>query len=92
MFTSVTLAGRWWIKSSAICSCFARKRARAAVVAAHPAVVAVLAAEIGNLDDGAHKNFFAEMPPRRGGGALVQCGLPRDVRGEFRLGGKIAMS
>lgn len=60
-----------------------------AVVAAHPAVSAVLAAEIGNLDDRTNKNLPAEMLPRRGSGAFVLRRLRRAVHNEFGFAWKI---
>ena len=62
------------------------------IVAAHPAVGAVFAAEVRDFDNGAHKNFFVKPASRRVDGPLVQGGLRRAVQGEFRLRGKISMA
>ena len=58
-----------------------------AVVAAHAAVGAVFAAEIGNFHDGAHENLLAEFLPGRGGRVFVPGTLGGTARLQFLNGG-----
>ena len=60
------------------------KTLQGAVVAAHPAVGAVFAAEVGNLDHGPHKDLAVELFAGGFGGAAMQCGLGRP--GGFQIG------
>jgi hypothetical protein len=53
------------------------------IVAAHSAVGAIFAAEIGNLNDGAHENMRAKILARRDGGALMKLQLFRAAQSEF---------
>lgn len=46
-----------------------------AIGAAHSAVMAVLAADVGKFDDGTDEDFAAEMFACGGSGAIVQGGL-----------------
>ena len=46
-----------------------------AIGTTHSAVVAILAAEIGEFDHGAHEDFVAKMGSGGGGGAFVERGL-----------------
>ena len=60
-----------------------------AIVAAHAAVGAVLATEIGNLHDRADENFAAKLFLRDGLGAFVQRRLLSAVQGQVGLGGNV---
>src|SRR5207244_2343600 len=49
------------------------KAVQVAVVTAHPAVMAVFPAKIGDLDDGADKNILAEFLSGSSDGELMKC-------------------
>jgi hypothetical protein len=63
-----------------------------AIIPPHAAVVAVLPAMVGNLNDRPHEDVPAKLPAGGGGRAFVKGGLPRTVLSQFACAGKETLS